>query len=61
MKYKRNLTLHDVVIFEIYSSIWASYMPFGHEWISKYYAWKAKRKYKRYIRMTNDFTKYTTK
>lgn len=48
MKEPIYLTVSDIFMLQIHSSVWAKYFNFGHSVIGAYYMWKSRRIHKRY-------------
>lgn len=47
------LTRHEILNYEVKASWWAGFLPLGRPWLATivgaYFAWKARRKWTRYI------------
>lgn len=47
---KKPISDDDILIYEVCSSLWADLIPFLSKYIAKYFVWKTKIKYNRYLK-----------
>lgn len=52
MSKRETMKLKEATIYEVRASFWAGFIsnPFFQRLAARYYAWKAQRKFKRYIK-----------